>query len=347
MDRAPGAASATLHRVERTGEVHDQPLAYAVNAVGCTSDDVFGLADARRGAHLTGGPHLLRIPASGAVRDLGTVGSAGLRYPLAEAYAGTVDSGRLVLASGGVLREVPLAAKRPAVTRSQTLPALPYVGDWTLDPATGDLDTIVGVGRHAALVRLAEHSLAATTTPLPTMPGGDGYGGVAWTPGGVLYVIRNDGSIYRVPLANPAGARLVVHTGRAASSDAAWCEPQVASVASVPTPSPTPAAVVRPPAPVLPAPPPPPPPVVQPTPSPTPTPTPKPSPSRAVVVPPPTPSAPSPSPKHHPQRMVPASHLVAKRPSVVSKRMIPVVGGAMVAVIVAIRTTRMTRASRQ
>jgi hypothetical protein len=44
--------------------------------------------------------------------------------------------------------------------------------------------------------------------------------------------------------------------------------------------------------------------------------------------------------------MVVKSHLVAKRPSVVSKRMIPVVGGAMVAVIVAIRTTRMSRASR-
>src|SRR5690349_5842585 len=144
VDRAPDARTDTLHRVDPGGTVTDRPLDYAVNAIGCAPDgSVFGLAASHLGVKLAGGPHLLRVTGTAQV-DLGAVLAPGLRYPLAEAYAGTVLNAplRLVVDSGGVRREVSLGGSRPTVTRSLPLPPLPYVGDWDTEPGTGDLLTV-------------------------------------------------------------------------------------------------------------------------------------------------------------------------------------------------------------
>lgn len=245
--RAPDATTNVLYRVGPSGLIDQQPVEYAVNAIGCAPDQVlYGLAASRQGVRFTGGPHLLRIDAGGAVVDLGHIDPGTLSDPLARAYGATVrtDGGSLVLLvnAGAAEVRVRISPGPPGVVGSQALPPLPYVGDWDAD-ATGDLYTVVGGPGGAELLRLDRTTLAATSAPLPGLPGNSGYGGVALTVDGVLYAVDNrldgTGALYRVPVNSPAEAIRVLDLGPIAASDAALC-------AESPPPSTSPSVVPRP-----------------------------------------------------------------------------------------------------
>jgi hypothetical protein len=333
VDRAASAATSTLHRVTASGAVRDQRLAYRVNAIGCTPAGViYGLAE------IAGGPHLLRI--TGAVKDLGPIAGGASRYPLAEGYAATVQGAHLVVASGSFVREVRL--DRPALTASRPLPALPYIGDWVSDPRTGELVAVAGERGAAYVLRLG---VPVSRTSVPGLPGGPAYGALALGPGRVLYTVYNGAGssrLYRVPLDAPSHAALVRTLGPAASSDATYCAPVAARISGQAVPPP-----VAPPAASSPSP------AAAPSAAPR-RPSGRPTPSRVrTVAAAPGPMAPSPAPSPSPAPPRPAAMPplpVAPVPTVarsfVSKRLIPIVGGAMTVALVAIRRSRHARAVR-
>ncbi|MEV0562756.1 hypothetical protein [Dactylosporangium sp. NPDC050588] len=374
VSRGPGDAGSTLHRVTAGGTVARTPLGYAVNAIGCAGDGtLFALATARAGRKLRAGPHVVRIGGDGRVTDLGAV--PGTRrasgYPLADAYGGTVVAAgggvRLLVGTASSVRSVQVSPGAPRLLPSRPLPSLPYAGDWTVEPSSGDLLTVAARGGRAQLVRLGSR---VSFTPLPAvLPGRSAYGGVALHPDGTLTALFNQASgpgagpgtghapggsaLFRIPLSDPSRAVKLADLGSVASSDATACPaPPLPAIAGEPdpvVPSPTPSpAIAEVPAPVVTTAPPAvvaeaPPPVVTTAP-------PRPQVRKATPAPPassPRPASlpPPPSTPAHRSNVRPAEPVAvpASASSPVGKRFIPVAAGFMIAAVAMTRLFRRRR----
>jgi hypothetical protein len=258
----------------------------------------------------------------------------------------------------------------PKLLPARALPALPYVGDWVVEPRSGDLLTVAARGGRAQLIRLAAGATRPALTPLPAvLPGRSAYGGLALHPDGTLTALFNQSAgpgagpgtghapggsaLFRIPLAHPERAAKVADLGSVTSSDATTCPvpapPAIAAVPPVvvPAPSEPVAGIAAAPATSAPAPSP----VVVPaTAAPVPVPAPPAPRPRAQVrraTPPPPASTAAAPPVAAPSRrsnVHPAPVTVAAPTRTpIGKRFIPVAGGFMLAAVAMTRLFRRRR----
>ncbi len=261
-------------------------LPLEVNALAYARDQhlFYAIGTDRRGARV------ITIDEAGHARDRGPA-PRGTR----DAYAGAISGSHWYVRGGGDMAVVNIQPGHGflTVSRKVRLSAHPYLGDWEINPADGDLYGIDTAGFGAGrLVKVSTSSGRVTVVAKPQGLLGNGYGAVAIY-GGVLHALHNaTGRMVHIPLGSPQKLTWSTVGLAGLNADAASC-PRPA----VPPPPPVPP-------PASPAPSPHPSPSPKPKPRPPPTPQPRPNPAQTYYQPDPTeppatsPAPPSPSPSH-------------------------------------------------
>ncbi|HVK24478.1 MAG TPA: hypothetical protein VM677_24230 [Actinokineospora sp.] len=225
-----------LTRVRLSDGVIDRvgALGYRIDAIGHVPGAGVSYGLATRG--LTGlfpdGAHVVAFDAAGTVRDLGAVRGELPWDGLADAKAGAVVGGALVVRDYRYLYSIDIDPRRPSyLSVVRTVELRPAELARTVDDYGVRDGMLYGVTTHATVhgqvVKIDPATGEVSQVPTPRLPGGRAYGAALIGPDGALYAAGNQtwgrSRLYRVELREDAQVRAVAVWPAVDSADATGC----------------------------------------------------------------------------------------------------------------------------